>query len=336
MPDYTTEVLNSYSNEYIIQNDGGLYSIHRVYDSPGCVAVYGTGNKIVGCFSCSGAQENCNNYCGGVEIIELQVNERVRLSNETLNSDEVDFCAAPNTSLEYGGFCLSSEYPRDGVYSAGANSKNPTPHQRGNLRLYFNDSYNAGQCIETLENANGQYCESGFYLTGGKCITCPSGAATGVPNYHSLGQDAACKSIVIGDEDCDDACTSSQYDLSMYFNLDCTKCVTCPSGAKCNGENIFCPVGSYVYYPYDDKTYPSCVKCPDGGMVDTFFTNSLENCTNPTLDLWGKGQTSDCTWTDYTYDDATSCRQYRGSDKTGTYEFRNPTSGDWEYCDYRL
>lgn len=327
MPNYSTESIGN-AEEYVIYNSAGRYSIGTVYNNTGCVSVYDNQNgATVGCFQCAGAQNSCSSAseCSNAEVIEIPANTRVRTSEDTDTSD-IDFCSPPYTG-DYNGFCLSSSYPQTGVYSYNAATGTYT---RGNVKLYFTGE-RSGTCRYSLNNTSGPYCISGYYLNNGKCLSCPNGAASGVAGYHSLPQASACKSPDGGDSE---ICTSGQYDLGQYFSdVDGTKCISCPAGAKCNGEQIFCPAGSFIYYPGDDATYPSCVKCPGAGMAqNVYYTDTLQSC-NGDPEAYGKGISSDCKWTDYVYDDLTSCYAYRGSDETGTYEFRSP-SGEWDYCYY--
>ncbi len=330
MPNYSTDSVGD-ALEYVIESQGYHYSIGSIYANNGCVTVYDEwAGHVVGCFQCSGARNSCANAgstCSGVDIITLNTNERVRTSEDTDTSD-IDFCAAPYSVNDSNGFCLSSSYPQTGMYRYNSNTGS---HERGNVKFYYS-SDSGGACMESFTKTSGPYCGRGYYMADNKCVSCPDGAAAGVAQYHTLGQGAACKSVA---PIVSETCTNNQYDLTMYWGtLDDRTCIACPAGAKCDGEYIYCPAGSFVYYPYDDETYPSCFKCPGMGMVaNTFFSDTLDSCTGHPDD-WGKGISSNCKWTNDIWEDLSECYAYRGTDDSGSFEFRK-TNGEWEACPYQ-
>ncbi len=332
MPRYDTEVLSSASDEFVVYDENGRYSLSASpYVGSSCIRVY-DGYAIAGCFECDGAQATCSDdpQCPSGYIDTVPINSRVRLLSDGDNVQS-HYCASPKLgSADYGGFCLSYHYNDDRIYS-------PLPsgnvYKLGDYRVYYVDG-NGGACYEQLENASSTYyCSSGYYLSGTTCSRCPNGAVTGISGYHSYGQSRACAAAVVVN------CTNAQYNGANY-HLSTKTCLTCPTGAKCDGEYVYCPAGSYVFS--NGKDAPTCVSCPNGGSVMNTYTDTLGDCTDgydgsmgiPNHLFYGYsiGMDTPCKWTDSIETDASNCAKLGGSDATGTYIFQQ--DNQFEPCYY--
>jgi len=167
-----------------------------------------------------------------------------------------------------------------------------------NGKYNITDNHRSGTCTLT--------CDNGYYASNGQCVY--SGTSGGT-------------------------CPAGKFDMSYYGGAD-TDCRDCPAGAKCDGVDVFCPVGNYVYTVYDGVTVPQCRRCPGNGMVQTDYNDKLEQCSGD-REAWGKGETTDCLWTNYITEYIDDCYEYSGSDTTGIYHFTE-TNGDWYSCPYQL
>lgn len=198
-------------------------------------------------------------------------------------------------------------------------------------------------------------CAPGYYLKnygtsgttrGYRCVSCPdiaNGNATTTTWNSASSCTVTCDpGYVASGQSCVALATSGYNPYNYGSDDDCRGCLDCPDGAMCDGEYVYCPVGSYVFADYNsDGIVMGCVDCPgERGFVDAFYDSSLQSCSGVSgggypPEQWGIGiDDTDCLWTDSAYSDSTDCKEYIGSDITGSYEYRNDV-GDREYCNFQ-
>lgn len=206
--------------------------------------------------------------------------------------------------------------------------------------------YNSATGSTTKVN-NYSGCASGYRLSNKSCISCGSLANGGynAADWHTNTQCSPYCNDGYGLQLSTQQCVAggaNEYHMANYGGEenDYRACPTA-SGARCNGEYVYCPAGSFVFLEYSGAE-PYCVDCPgQWGMVQLNYNNQLQDCQGVSggypYEEWGQGyaDTTDCLWTDQVSDTPIdTCFEYMGSDNTGSYEYRQPDGGEWDFCYY--
>ncbi|MDR1360982.1 MAG: hypothetical protein LBJ18_01580 [Rickettsiales bacterium] len=166
-------------NGYVDNVDWPGYDYYFIKLSNNCVAVYSSSlGSQQGCLECGGS---CGGLCGTSDYFDFPSRTRLRDSNynHMYCSDKSQY------DSNAGAWCEVGAYMSDEDYVIKDSSNNT--FRRVTIRVYEN-------CQPVYTNLDSyDYCSVGRYLSGGVCLVCVNGAASGVVSYHRLDEASACK-----------------------------------------------------------------------------------------------------------------------------------------------